>query len=67
MASGSAKGANAFVDEVSSLMIPGVGKVMENITFVHTNLNFAKDVMERCDDECNNRLNALGDVFGAVF
>lgn len=61
------EGANAFVDEVSSLMIPGVGKVMDNITFVHGNLQFAQDVMEQCDDECNNRLTALGDVFGAIF
>jgi hypothetical protein len=29
------EGANAFVEEVSNLMIPGVGQVMDNISFIH--------------------------------
>ncbi|MBV7336102.1 hypothetical protein KFU94_49280 [Chloroflexi bacterium TSY] len=61
------EGANAFVDEVSSLMIPGVGKVCDNITFVSDNLKFADEVMDRADDAVNGKANALGDVFDAIF
>jgi len=45
------KGADAFVEEVSSLMIPGVGKVAENIQTFSGNLQFARDVIDRADEE----------------
>lgn len=45
------KGADAFVEEVSSLMIPGVGRVAENIQTFSGNLQFARDVIERADEE----------------
>jgi hypothetical protein len=44
------EGANAFVEEVSSLMIPGVGRVAETITGLGGNLRFAQDVMDRADE-----------------
>lgn len=61
------EGANAFVEEINSLMIPGVGQVCDNITFCHSGLQFAQETMERADQEVNNKINALGDVFAAVF
>lgn len=61
------EGANAFVEEVSSLMIPGVGKVCDNITFVHSNLQRANDVMERADQEVRNKVNSLSDIFGSIY
>jgi len=45
------EGANAFVQEVSNLMIPGVGRVTETITGLNANLRFAQSVMDRADEE----------------
>jgi uncharacterized protein YukE len=45
------EGANAFVQEVSNLMIPGVGRVAETITGLNANIRFAQNVMDRADEE----------------
>jgi uncharacterized protein YukE len=60
-------GANAFVQEVSSLMIPGVGRVGENITTMQRNLNHAIEVMDRADQQVNNMVRGLSDVFGGIY
>ena len=60
-------GANAFVQEVSSLMIPGVGKVGENITTMQRNLNHAIEVMDRADQQVNGMVRGLADVFGGIY
>lgn len=61
------EGANAFVEEVSSIGIPGVGQVMENINFMSSGIQFAMDVMDRADEDVNNKANAIADVFGAIY
>ncbi|HRI55547.1 MAG: WXG100 family type VII secretion target [Anaerolinea sp.] len=60
-------GADAFVQEVSSLMIPGVGKVGENITTMQRNLNRAIEVMDRADQQVNNMVRGLADVFNGIY
>lgn len=60
-------GANAFVQEVSSLMIPGVGKVGENITTMQRNLNRAIEVMDQADQQVNNMVRGLADVFNGIY
>lgn len=60
-------GADAFVNEVSSLMIPGVGIVGENITTINSNIQRAIDVMDRADVQVNSMVNGLGDVFDAIY
>lgn len=58
------EGANAFVDEVSSLMIPGVGRVADEITSMSNNLQYARDVIDRADEEVNSLVGSrLDDVF----
>src|SRR5690348_13759619 len=47
------EGANAFVQEVSSLMIPGVGRVASTITTLSSNIKHAQDVVDRADEEVN--------------
>jgi uncharacterized protein YukE len=61
------EGANAFVNEVSSLMIPGVGVVGNNITMMSNNIRFAMDVMDRADQQVNTIANSLGDVFDGIY
>lgn len=60
-------GANAFVEEVSSLMIPGVGQVADHITIMHQNLQRAVDVIDRADQQVHSKANSLGDIFGAIY
>ena len=45
------EGANAFVQEVSSLMIPGVGRVADTITTLNRNVQFAQNAIDRADEE----------------
>ena len=60
-------GANAFVEEVNSLVIPGVGQVGEHIDFVHKSLQHACDVIDQADAQVSSRVNSLADVFGGIY
>ena len=60
-------GADAFVEEVSSLMIPGVGQVGDHITTLHKNLQNAVDVIDQADQQVNSKINGLADVFGGIY
>ena len=61
------EGANAFVEEVSSLMIPGVGQVSDHITTMHKNLQHASDVIDQADEQVNSKVNSLADIFGGIY
>ena len=61
------KGADAFVDEVSGLMMPGVGKIGDGINVFSKNITNAMDVMDRADDQVSGMVNALGDIFDSIF
>jgi uncharacterized protein YukE len=52
------RGADAFVEEVSSLMIPGVGRVAEQIQTYSGNLQFARDVMDRADESVDRLIKS---------
>lgn len=60
-------GANALVQEVSSLMIPGVGKVGQTINTMQRNINNAINVIDRADAEVNRMVGSLSDVFGNIY
>ena len=60
-------GADAFVDEVSSLMIPGVGQVADHITIMHKNLQHACDVIDQADATVQGKVNGLADVFDGIY
>ncbi|MBK8051549.1 MAG: hypothetical protein IPK16_33355 [Anaerolineales bacterium] len=60
------QGANAFVEEVSSLMIPGVGQVMDHITFMSSNLQRAMDIIDDADKQAQSMASSLGDTFGNI-
>jgi uncharacterized protein YukE len=47
------KGATAFIEELSSIFIPGVGRVSENLTKLHGDIQFARDRMEQADNEAD--------------
>ena len=60
-------GANAFVDEVSRMMIPGVGRVGTQIRTLNSNLQRAIAVMDQADAQVTSLSKGLGDVFGSIF
>jgi len=58
------QGADAFVEEVSSLMIPGVGKVGNNITKLRGDLEHARDVMDQADADVSRLVQSrLSEAF----
>ncbi len=61
------EGANAFVEEVSSLMIPGVGKVMDQVSTMSTNLQRARDIIDQADQNVQGKAHSLGDLFGNIY
>jgi uncharacterized protein YukE len=61
------KGADAFVDEVSSIMMPGVGKIGDGINVFSKNIQNAMDVMDQADEQVSGIVNSLGDLFGSIF
>ena len=61
------KGADAFVEEVSSIMMPGVGKIGDGINLFSKNIQNAMDVMDRADEQVSGFVNSLGDIFGGIF
>jgi hypothetical protein len=61
------EGADAFVEEVSGLMIPGVGRVADNINIMHTNLQHACDVIDQADAVVQGKINGLADIFDAIY
>lgn len=61
------KGADAFVEEVQSLMMPRTNRISETINIFHRNVQNAIDVMDRADKQANQLVNGLADTFGAIF
>jgi hypothetical protein len=60
-------GADAFVQEVSSLAIPGVGIVGEQIRTFQNNLHRASEIMIQADNQANQAVQGLGDIFDKIF
>lgn len=61
------QGADAFVDEVASMMIPGVGVVGQHITMVQNNLQRATDIIDRADQQVTTMANSVGDLFEGIY
>jgi hypothetical protein len=60
-------GANKFVEELSRMMIPGIGRVGTQITTFNKNLQRAVTVMDQADAQVSSLAKGLGDVFGGIF
>lgn len=58
------RGADAFVEEVTNLLIPNIGTVKEQISTTHANLIFAREVIDRADEEVDRLVKSrLFDAF----
>ena len=52
------KGADAFVEEVSNLAIPGVTQVADQISTMRNNITAARDIIERADEEVDRMVRS---------
>jgi hypothetical protein len=60
-------GADKFVQELSTMMVPGIGRVGTQIKTFNSNLQRAIVVMDQADAQVTSLAKGLGDVFGAIF
>lgn len=61
------RGADAFVEEINSMMLPNINQITQNIGTMGRNIQNAIDVIDRADDQVNNAVNGLADLFGGIF
>lgn len=61
------EGADKFVQELSSIMIPGINRSGTQITTFNKNLQHAVQVMDQADQQVSSMAKGLGDLFGAIF
>jgi uncharacterized protein YukE len=61
------KGADAFVEEVSSILVPGINVGQQQMETMNTNIGTALDIMDQADSQVNQLVNGLADMFGGVF
>jgi hypothetical protein len=58
------KGADAFVDEIASIMIPGVGQIGDKINEFTNNVTTAREIIERADESVERLVRSkLYDAF----
>ena len=60
------KGADAFVQEISSIMMPNTNTIAQTISQTAKNVQRAIDIMDNCDRQVRSKINALGDIFGGI-
>lgn len=60
------KGADAFVQEVSNIMMPNTNTIAQTIGQTAKNIQRAIDVMDNCDRQVRSKANALSDIFGGI-
>jgi hypothetical protein len=60
-------GADKFVQELSTMMIPGIGRVGSQIQRLNSNLQRAVNVMDQADSQVSSLAKGLGDLFAGIF
>jgi uncharacterized protein YukE len=59
-------GADAFRDELSSLQIPGVSLIGEQIRTFQNNLQHASQIMIQADQQANRAVKGLDEIFQKI-
>lgn len=60
-------GANAFVDEVQSILIPDVNQLMQSSVRGISSMNTAEQIMTDAENECTTIVDGLVDEFQAIY
>ncbi len=61
------RGADAFVEEVSNLVLPEVGRVGNVINTTQQNISHAVDTIDRADEQVTQLVNGLADLFANIY
>lgn len=62
------KGADAFVEEVTNIVLADIGKATESLTGFGTNVKSALDKFEQADNNASGAIDGLaGDIIGRIF
>jgi uncharacterized protein YukE len=59
-------GADAFVEEVSNLHMPGVGVIGDQIRTFQSNLQQAAEIMRDADKQANQAVRSMEELFGRI-
>jgi hypothetical protein len=61
------EGADAFAEEISSMVIPGIGAVADNIGWLNTGISRAGELISAADRELLAAINEFDDVCSNIF
>jgi hypothetical protein len=61
------KGADAFVQEMQSEVLPAFGSLLTGIGSTNTHINKAIEIMHAADTNGASKVNSLVDVFRSIF
>jgi hypothetical protein len=61
------RGANAFAEEVNSVLLPQVARIIESVVFINGRIQHACDVIDEADQDVNRMANGLGDLFEGIY
>lgn len=60
------QGANAFVEECSTLFIPGAEQIHGSINVISGGINSALDIMDAADSKAQSIVDDLAGAFGSI-
>ena len=60
-------GANAFVDEVQSVLIPDVNQLLQSSTQGITSMNAAEQIMTDAENEVNSMIDGWADTVVGIY
>ena len=60
-------GADAFVDEVQSRLLPEIGALIASVMGFGGGINSAMGIIEQADNDVNNVVGGIADVFDSIF
>jgi hypothetical protein len=55
------------VQEVSTIMVPKTNQIMQQITKSHQDLQRAIDIIDRADQQVQQKVQGLDDIFQNIF
>lgn len=61
------RGADAFVRDVSTMMVPGVGKIKDQVQTFQGNLQRASQTIEQADQQAQRLINECVDKFDTIY
>jgi hypothetical protein len=61
------KGADAFVQDVSTIFIPKSNQIIQNINKFTLDIKGSVEIIDQADKQVNTLVNGLSDVFGSVY